>query len=184
MAMTDPSAMNDTLLAALQKVRATSAQYDSASGHVVVQLSTGMTLSFDPRLAAGLEHAQPVDLLQIEVSPSGAGFHFPALDADLYVPSLLAGILQPEQLGVGAGHEAQKCLRQPEAEDLHAYAVHWSAEDQEFVATCTGFPSLSWLAPTPDRALLGVRNLVRSALADLAAEGPQPPPSEVEPPFG
>lgn len=176
MAMTDPSAMNDKLLAALQRVRATSAQYESASGHVVVQLSTGMKLSFDARLAAGLEHAQPVDLLQIEVSPSGAGLHFPALDADLYVPSLLVGILQPEQLGGGEGHEAEKCLRQPEAEDLYTYAVHWSAEDQEFVAACTGFPSLSWLAPTPDRALLGVRNLVRSALADLAEEG-QPPPA-------
>lgn len=175
MAMTDRSAMNDTLLAALQKVRATSAQYDSASGHVVVQLSTGMALSFDPRLAAGLEHAQPVDLLRIEVSPSGAGLHFPVLDADLYVPSLLAGILQPEQLGGGPGHEAKKCLGQPEAEDLHTYAVHWSTEDQEFVATCAAFPSLSWLAPTPDLALLGVRNLVRSALADLAAEGQQPP---------
>lgn len=175
MAMTDPSAMNDTLLAALQKVRATSAQYDSASGHVVVQLSTGMALSFDASLAAGLEHAQPVDLLRIEVSPSGAGLHFPALDADLYVPSLLAGILQPEQSGGEAGHEVEKCLRQPEAEDLYAYAVHWSAEDQEFVATCAAFPSLSWLAPTPDLALLGVRNLVRSAQADLAAEGQQPP---------
>lgn len=173
--MTDPSAMNDKLLAALQKVRATSAQYDSASGHVVVRLSTGMALSFDARLAAGLGHAQPVDLLQIEVSPSGAGLHFPVLDADLYVPSLLAGILQPEQLGGRAGHEAKKCLGQLEAEDLHAYAVHWTTEDQEFVATCTGFPSLSWLAPTPHLALLGVRNLVRSALADLAAEGQQPP---------
>lgn len=167
--------MNDKLLAALQSVRATSARFDSASGHVVVQLSTGMALSFDPQLAAGLEHAQPVDLLQIEVSPSGAGLHFPALDADLYVPSLLAGILQPEQFGGGAWHEAEKCLRQPEAEDLYAYAVHWSAEDQEFVATCAGFPSLSWLAPTPDLALLGVRNLVRSALADLAEEGQLPP---------
>lgn len=173
--MTDPSAMNDKLLAALQKVRATSAQYDPASGHVVVRLSTGMALSFDPRLAAGLEHAQPSDLSQIEVSPSGAGLHFPVLDADLYVLSLLAGILQPEQLGGGPGHEAKKCLGQPKAEDLHTYVVHWSAEDQEFVATCIGFPSLSWLAPTPDLALLGVRNLVRSALADLAAEGQQPP---------
>lgn len=169
--MTDSSEMNDNLLAALQKVRATSAQYDSVSGHVVVLLSTGMALSFAPRLAAGLEHAQPVDLLQIEVSPSGAGLYFPALDADLYVPSLLAGMLQPEQLGVGAGNEAQKRLRQPEAEDLYTYAVHWSAEDQEFVATCAAFPSLSWLAPKPDLALIGVRNLVRWALADMAADG-------------
>lgn len=147
-----------------------SAWYDSASGHVVVLLSTGMELSFDPHLAAGLEHAQPIDLLQIEVSPSGAGLHFPALGADLYVPSLLAGILQPDQSADRAGHEAKSCLPQPQAEDRYAYAVHWSAEDQEFVATSTSFPSLSWLASTPDGALLGVRNLVGSALADLAAE--------------
>jgi Protein of unknown function (DUF2442) len=182
--MTEPSAMNHQLLAALQKVRATSARYDSASGHVVVLLNTGMELSFDPCLAAGLEHAQPVDLVQIEVSPSGAGLHFPALDADLYVPSLLVGILQPERLAGEAGHEAKKCLRQPETEDLYAYAVHLSVEDQEFVATCAAFPSLSWLAPTPDGALQGVRNLVRSALADMAAEGQQPPPPASELPLG
>lgn len=175
--MNKASAMNDKLLATLQKVRATSARYDSASGHVVVLLNTGMELSFDPHLAAGLEHAQPVDLLQIEVSPTGTGLHFPALDADLYVPSLLVGVLQPERLAGEAGHEAKKCLRQPEAEDLYAYAVHWSAEDQEFVATCAAFPSLSWLAPTPYLALQGVRNLVRSAIADLAAEGQHPPVS-------
>lgn len=173
--MTEPSAMNHQLLAALQKVRATSARYDSASGYVVVLMNTGMELSFAPHLAAGLEHAQTSDLLQIEISPSGVGLHFPALDADLYVPSLLVGILQPERLAGEAGHEAKKCLRQPEAEDLYTYAVRWSAEDQEFVATCAAFPSLSWLAPTPDLALLSVRNLVRSALADLAAEGLQPP---------
>lgn len=175
MAMTDHSAMNDKLLAALQNVRATSARYDSASGHVAVLLSTGMELCFDPHLAAGLEHSQPSDLLRIEVSPSGAGLHFPVLDADLYVPSLLVGILWPERFADGAGHEAKNCLHHPQAEDLYAYAVHWSAEDQGFVATCTAFPSLSWLAATPDLALLSVRNLVRSVLDDMAAEGQQPP---------
>lgn len=175
MAMTEPSSANDKLLLALQKVRATSARFDAASGHVAVSLNTGMELSFDPGLAAGLEYAQPSDLLQIDVSPSGSGIHFPALDADLYVLSLLVGILRPERLADGAGHEAENCLHHPQAEDLYAYAVHWSAEDQEFVATCTAFPSLSWLAPMPDLALLGVRNLVRSVLSDLAAEGRQPP---------
>jgi Protein of unknown function (DUF2442) len=175
MAMTEPSSANDKLLLALQKVRATLARFDAASGHVVVRLNTTMELSFDPGLAAGLEHAQPSDFLQIEVSPSGSGLHFPALDADLYVPSLLVGILQPARLAEEAVAEAKSCLLQPEAEDLYTYAVHWSAEDQEFVATCTAFPSLSWLAPKPDHALIGVRNLVRSALADLAEERQQPP---------
>jgi len=175
MAMTEPSSANDKLLLALQKVRATSARFDAASGHVVVRLNTGMELSFDPGHAAGLEHAQPSDLLRIEVSPSGAGLYVPVLDADLYVPSLLVGILQPERFADGAGHGAKNCLPQPQAEDLYTYAVQWSAEDREFVATCTAFPSLSWLAPKPDHALIGVRKLVRSTLPDLAEEGQQPP---------
>ncbi|CAH0348072.1 DUF2442 domain-containing protein [Aquabacterium sp. CECT 9606] len=175
MKMTEPSRTNRDLLKALQKVRAISARYDAASGDVVTRLSTGMQISFKPGLAAGLEHSQLSDLQQIEVSPSGVGLHFPALDADLYVPSLLVGILQPKRLTDEAEHEADGCLPQPQAEDLYTYAVRWSAEDQEFVATCTAFPSLSWLAPKPDLALLGVRNLVRFTLADLAADGQQPP---------
>lgn len=37
------------------------------------------------------------------------------------------------------------------------------------------FPSLSWLAPTPERALAGIRKVVRETLADMALEGEQPP---------
>jgi hypothetical protein len=41
----------------------------------------------------GLEDASPAQLSQIEITPSGFGLHFPKLDADLYVPSLLEGTL-------------------------------------------------------------------------------------------
>jgi hypothetical protein len=40
----------------------------------------------------GLESAKPADLDQIEISPSGMGVHFPKLDADLYLPTLLADL--------------------------------------------------------------------------------------------
>lgn len=59
----------------------------------------------------------------------------------------------------------------------YAYRVVWSAEDQEFVATCAEFPSLSWLAPDQVQALQGLENLVSDVLDDLEAEGvdlPQP----------
>lgn len=59
----------------------------------------------------------------------------------------------------------------------YAYRVVWSAEDQEFVATCTEFPSLSWLARDQVEALHGLEELVRGVLDDLEAEGaelPQP----------
>jgi predicted HicB family RNase H-like nuclease len=59
----------------------------------------------------------------------------------------------------------------------YAYHVVWSAEDQEFVATCAEFPSLSWLAANQIEALQGLEALVSEVLADLEAEGedlPQP----------
>ncbi|MEY2340815.1 DUF2442 domain-containing protein [Acidithiobacillus sp. IBUN Pt1247-S3] len=44
-------------------------------------------------MAEGLENASPEDLAAIEISPSGLGLHWPKLDADLYVPGLMAGQL-------------------------------------------------------------------------------------------
>ena len=40
--------------------------------------------------------------------------------------------------------------------DHYTYRVTWSAEDNEHVGLCTEFPSLSWLAPTPAKALAAV----------------------------
>lgn len=73
--------------------RAVSAHYDRASGRVVVELSSKIAVSFRPGDAQGLEHAKPADLVEIELSPSGFGIHFPRLDADFYVPALLEGFL-------------------------------------------------------------------------------------------
>jgi hypothetical protein len=43
-------------------------------------------------LAQGLENATPAELAMIEISPMGDGLHWPAIDADLYVPALMQGI--------------------------------------------------------------------------------------------
>ena len=73
--------------------RAVEARYDRRIGRVVVRLSTGIDIAFAPRDAQGLERATPSNLSRIEISPSGFGLHFPALDADLYLPALLEGFL-------------------------------------------------------------------------------------------
>jgi len=73
--------------------RAVSAYYDPKSGHVVINLSSKLTLGFSPQDAQGLENAKPSQLEKIEISPSGLGIHFPKLDADLYLPGLLDGFL-------------------------------------------------------------------------------------------
>jgi len=73
--------------------KAVSAHYDRKSGHIVINLSSKVTLSFSPRDVQGLENAKPSQLDEIEITPSGFGLHFPKLDADLYVPGLLEGFL-------------------------------------------------------------------------------------------
>ena len=87
---------------------ATAARYDRRSGRVVIDLSSGLSIAFKPQQAQGLEHATQDQLRMIDISPSGLGLHFPALDADLYLPSLLQGFLgsrrwMAAQLGTAGG---------------------------------------------------------------------------------
>lgn len=76
---------------------ATAARYDRRIGRLVINLSSGIEIAFRPHDAQGLEHAKVSDLSEIEISPSGLGIHFPKLDADLYLPSLLEGFLGSRQ---------------------------------------------------------------------------------------
>jgi predicted HicB family RNase H-like nuclease len=59
--------------------------------------------------------------------------------------------------------------------DKYTYRVTWSEEDSEHVGLCTEFPSLSWLAATPEAALKGIRKLVAEVVADMASAGEQIP---------
>jgi predicted HicB family RNase H-like nuclease len=51
--------------------------------------------------------------------------------------------------------------------DKYTYRVTWSEDDNEYVGLCAEFPSLSWLAGTPEKALKGVRKLVADILLDM-----------------
>jgi hypothetical protein len=73
--------------------RAISARYDRRTGRIVIHLSCKLIVSFSPGDVEGLQDARPLQLSKIEISPSGFGIHFPAVDADLYVPGLLEGFL-------------------------------------------------------------------------------------------
>lgn len=76
---------------------AVAARYNRRMGRIVITLDNGVELMFRPALAQGLEHATAADLATIEISPSGQGLHWPSLDADLYVPGLLSGVLGSKQ---------------------------------------------------------------------------------------
>jgi predicted HicB family RNase H-like nuclease len=53
--------------------------------------------------------------------------------------------------------------------DRYTYRVTWSEEDEEYVGLCVEYPSLSWLAPTPQEALEGIRGVVADVVADMEA---------------
>lgn len=64
--------------------------------------------------------------------------------------------------------------------DHYTFRVTWSPEDGEHVGMCAEFPSLSWLARSPESALKGIRRLVAEAVADMQASGePVPAPLAV-----
>lgn len=79
-------------LAQLNEPRAAAARYDHQLGRVVVELMNGCTFTFPPRLVQGLEGATEDQLAQVEILGLGYGLHWEALDADLSVPGLLAGL--------------------------------------------------------------------------------------------
>lgn len=96
-------------MAALREAgHALSVRYDRRTSRIVIELSTGVQVAFPTRLAEGLAGAAPEDLAEIEISSTGLGLHWPKLDADVYVPALLQGMLGSKrwmaaQLGAEGG---------------------------------------------------------------------------------
>jgi hypothetical protein len=72
--------------------RATSARYDQTNGRIIVELTNGCTFAFPPRMAQGMENATDEALATVEILGAGYGLHWEALDVDLSVPGLLAGL--------------------------------------------------------------------------------------------
>jgi predicted HicB family RNase H-like nuclease len=55
--------------------------------------------------------------------------------------------------------------------DRYTYWVTWSEDDNEYVGLCAEFPSLSWLARTPEAALKGIRKVVEGVVKDMQDNG-------------
>ena len=72
--------------------RAVSARYDRQGARIVVSLSNGLDIGVPVEMAQGLAGAKASQLAAIEITPTGLGLHWPKLDADLYLPSLLQGL--------------------------------------------------------------------------------------------
>jgi predicted HicB family RNase H-like nuclease len=60
-------------------------------------------------------------------------------------------------------------------DDRYTYRITWSEDDNEYVGLCAEFPSLSWIAPTPEAALKGIRKLVADVVKDMDNTGERVP---------
>jgi hypothetical protein len=72
---------------------ATSARYDAEHDAIVVVLNNGSFLGFPVEKLQGLQGANASQLNNVVVEAKGLGLHWPDIDADLYVPALMDGIL-------------------------------------------------------------------------------------------
>ncbi len=91
-------------LARRSEPRATSVRYDRKNGRIVIDLTNGCTFAFPPHLAQGLEQATDEELAAVEILGAGFGLHWEAIDVDLSVPGLLAGLFgTPAYLARKAG---------------------------------------------------------------------------------
>jgi hypothetical protein len=72
---------------------AVKARFDRRSARVVVELATGVQIAVRAAQVQGLADASPQSLATIVISPSGLGLHFPVLDADVYLPAMIEGVL-------------------------------------------------------------------------------------------
>lgn len=62
----------------------------------------------------------------------------------------------------------------------YTYRVTWSPEDGEHVGLCAEFPSMSWLARTPEAALKGIQKIVSGVVADMQANNEPVPEALAE----
>lgn len=72
--------------------RAIAARYDRETGRVAVELANGCTYIFPAELAQELQGADDEALSDVMVDGAGFNLHWSGLDADLYVPALVAGV--------------------------------------------------------------------------------------------
>jgi hypothetical protein len=73
--------------------KAIAAGIDRNRAMLVVELESGAFISVPTSSVQGLAGERIADIVDIEISPSGMGLHFPKVDADVYLPALLEGIL-------------------------------------------------------------------------------------------
>ena len=97
---------------------ATSARY--SMGRIHVELNNGCAFEFPVSHAQELSGAKAVDLRHIEITAAGLGLYWPSLDADLWVPNLIKGVLGTKQWMAHIGAAGGKSVSEAKASAARA----------------------------------------------------------------
>ena len=76
-------------LAALSHPRATGAIYNRNTGRMVLTLTNGSTVTFQPRHVQGREGASDDEIADVEILGAGYALHWELSDVDLSIPAIL-----------------------------------------------------------------------------------------------
>ena len=79
-------------LARSSEPRASTVRFDEISRRVVIDLTNGTSVAIPHRLMQGLERATADEIAGVCIQGTGYGLRWEALDVDLSVPGLLAGV--------------------------------------------------------------------------------------------
>jgi hypothetical protein len=72
--------------------RAQAARYDANSHRLIIELRSGVTVMVPCALIQGLSDAPPNEIARVKIVARGEDLHWPALDVQISVPRLMAGI--------------------------------------------------------------------------------------------
>ena len=90
------SAINEAIerghIAQRNKLRADAVRYDKQNNRIIIDLINGRTFAFPPYVAPELESATDEELAAVEILGAGYGVHWKALNLDLSIAGLLAGV--------------------------------------------------------------------------------------------
>jgi hypothetical protein len=96
----DAHAINEQIAKATERARqadateprAISANYDTTSERIVVELSNGATVAIPSVLCQGIADASPKEISKVKITPAGRGLHWEKLDVDLSLLELIRGV--------------------------------------------------------------------------------------------
>ena len=84
-------------------MRAVAAHYDHATKRIVLELSNGTAFAFPATIVRGLEKASRAQRAALQLSPSGSGVIWDALDAYISVPGILSATFRSAGLAMMLG---------------------------------------------------------------------------------